>query len=107
MQRNHNYVAPAIEGEPVRKMFNGKDLLAYPGDVPSQYGRNIARALWSKDELITQIMSPGKDLEFMQAPRSPMTPTRKALFRGEPWKLTDLCHVKFSSFSSTYTFPNF
>ena len=63
-------------------MFNGKDLLSYPGDVPTQYGRNIARVLWSKEELISCIMSPGKDLEYMQAPRTPMTPTRKALFRG-------------------------
>ena len=83
MQERHNYVPPnPQEEQPVRKMFNGKDLLSYPGDVPTQYGRNLARVLWSKEELISCIMSPGKDLEYMQAPRTPMTPTRKALFRG-------------------------
>ena len=83
MQRNHNYVPPSDENDQVAKIFNGKDLLGFPGDAPSTYGRNIARALWSKDELMTGIISPGKDLEFMQAPRSPLTPTRKAIFRGQ------------------------
>ena len=81
MQKNHHYT-PASIGERVRKMFNGDDLLDCPGDVPTLYGRNIARKLWSRKELIINIMSPGKDLEFMDVPRSPMTPTRKALFRG-------------------------
>ena len=81
MQRNHNYAAPEQE-EPLQKTFNGKDLLSFPGDVTSLYGRNIARVLWSKEELVSCIMSPGKDLEYMQSPRLPMTPTRKALFRG-------------------------
>ena len=79
MQRHHNYVAPSSEEQQsqVKKLYDGKDLLSYPGDVPSLYGRNIARVLWSK-ELITKIMSRGKDLEYMQSPRVRMSPTRKA-----------------------------
>ena len=83
MQKNHHYTPPASTEERVRKIFNGEDLLDCPGDVPTLYGRNIARKLWSREELINNIMSPGKDLEFMDVPRSPMTPTRKALFRGK------------------------
>ena len=82
MQRNNNFVAPATEEQAVSKMFEGRDLLSYPGEVPSLYGRNIARVLWSKEELVSCIMSPGKDLEYMQSPRTPMSPKRKALFRG-------------------------
>ena len=81
MQKNHHYTPLASTEERVRNMFNGEDLDC-PGDVPTLYGRNIARKLWSREQLINNIMSPGKDLEFMDVPRSPMTPTRKALFRG-------------------------
>ena len=82
LQSKHDYVAPSQDEPQVQKMFDGKDLLTLPGDAPSLYGRNIARVLWSKEELASCIMSPGKDLEYMQTPRVAMTPTRKALFRG-------------------------
>ena len=84
MQKNHSFAPPASEGKQVRvrKGFNGEDLLDCPGDCPTIFGRNVARKLWSKEELMNNIMSPGKDLEFMPTPRVPMTPTRKTLFRG-------------------------
>ena len=82
MQKNHSYVPVAEDVPRVSKMYKGEDLLECAGDAPTLYGRNIARKLWSKEELINSIMSPGKDLEFMEYPRSPLTPTRKALFRG-------------------------
>ena len=82
MQRNHNYVAPPTDEQTIQKVYNGKDFLSLPGDGPTTYGRNVARVLWSKSELVACIMSPGKDLDYMQTPRLPMTPTRKALFRG-------------------------
>ena len=52
------------------------------GVVPILYGRNNARFLLSQVELITCIMSPGKDLKDMQTPRTPLTPTSKAFFTG-------------------------
>ena len=82
LQSKHDYVAPSQDEPQAQKMFDGKDLLTFPGDAPSLYGRNIARVLWSKEELASCIMSPGKYLEYMQTPRVAMTPTRKALFRG-------------------------
>ena len=82
MQKNYAYNPPVESIENVKKMHNGVNLLECAGDVPTLYGRNIARHLWSKEELMNCIMSPGKDMEFMEVPRSPMTPTRKALFRG-------------------------
>ena len=90
MQKNYSFAPPASEGEQgrVRKIYNGEDLLDCPGDCPTLFGRNVARKLWSKEELMNNIMSPGKDLEFMPSPRVPMTPTRKALFRG--WIVFDV-----------------
>ena len=77
-QGRHNNLPPnPQEDQPVRKMFDGIDLLSYPGDVPTQYGQNIARVLWSEEELFPCIMSPGKDFEYMHAPRKPMTQATK------------------------------
>ena len=66
------------------------NLLEFAGDVPTLHGRNIARQLMSKKEP-NCIMSTGKDLDFMEVPRSLMTFTRKALFRGSIvfWLKTD------------------
>ena len=58
------------------------NLTMLPGDAPSSYGRNVARVLRTRPELINGIISPGKDMTFMDSPRKPMTPTRKILFRG-------------------------
>ena len=77
MTKNNSYV-PAAEDVPrVSKIFKGEDLLECAGDAPTLYGRKIARKLWSREELSNPIMSPGKDWEFREYPRSPMTPTRK------------------------------
>ena len=59
-----------------RTPFKGEDLLECVGDAPTLYGRKIARRLWSREELSNSIMSPGKNLEFREYPRSPMIPTR-------------------------------
>ena len=60
-----------------RTPFKGEDLLECAGDAPTLYGRKIARKIWSREEISNSIMSPGKDLELREYPRSPMTPTRK------------------------------
>ena len=84
MQQHHNFVPPSSQEqtEPSTKMYDGKDLLSLPGDMPSMYGRNIARVLWSKEELKSLIMSPGKNLDYTRSPRLALSPKRKAIFRG-------------------------
>ena len=52
------------------------------GGLPMQYGRHNARFLSSVGELITCIMSPGKDSKQVLAARSLMRPSRKALSRN-------------------------
>lgn len=82
MTKNLNYEQPKnMPAARVSKMFNGRDLYGLSGDLPSRYGRNIARIIWTKQELINGIISPGKDLSNMSHQRIPMSPTRKAIFR--------------------------
>ena len=82
MVRNHNFVLPVREEPREDKIHNVVNLTMLPGDAPSSYGRNVARVLWTRPELINGIISPGKDMTFMDSPRIPMTPTWKMLFRG-------------------------
>ena len=66
--------------KPSRNFSMGKICCRFPVIVPPRMAATLPASYGP--ELVAAIMSPGKDLDYMQTPRAPMTPTRRALFRG-------------------------
>ena len=83
VSKKFSYDPPVTDSTNEVHMINGKDVNSLPGDAPPTYGRNVARVLWTRDELIQGILSPGKDMAFMSSPRADLSPTRKTIFRGK------------------------
>ena len=77
---NNNYVTPVVNEEKTVRMFDGVGLYQLPDDASTTYGRKVAHVLWSREELIGGVKSPGKDMMFLDSPRTQMTPTQKAVF---------------------------
>ena len=58
-------------------MYKGKDLLTLGGTLPKDYGRNVARFMWSSEELIGRMLSPQRGTKQLDFPQG-----QKDIFRG-------------------------
>ena len=75
-----------------------------PGDTPAAYGRNVARKLWTKDELIQGFLSPRPEVPF-GSNRADFSPTRKAIFRGKSTYAKAFLHLcPHNSYKTSHRF---
>ena len=58
-------------------MYKGRDLLTISRTLPKDYGRNVARFMWSSEELTGRMLSPQRGTKHLDFPQD-----QKDVFRG-------------------------
>ena len=58
-------------------MYKGRDLLTISGTLPKDYARNVARFMWSSEELTGRMLSPQRGTKRQDFPQD-----QKDVFRG-------------------------
>ena len=60
----------------------GKDLALVGGATPQLLGRNASKELWTREEIMSHMMSPKLKCKPGKEPRTDFSPIRKKLFKG-------------------------